>query len=615
MSFDTENRKIKDIFQRPARYNIPRYQREYVWTKTNWDELIKDIEFSLNGHPEQKWSHFLGTIVLSNALSPNRQFAPIEGITDYEVIDGQQRITTIYILIISIYHKMLLTNNTKSKWLYETYLTSQASDSNRYMMINNPDYDKDIKEIIDLGEKGKIPNTNVFNKLYSFIELELSKFDIDKLDAFLNSLLNINIVEIVSNQEEEIYNIFEVLNARGQKLRQIDLLKNHIMKYIQPREQRFIDDAKEKWNLLLKNLTFLNDADDFIRHFAKSYIEKQAENSDSVYRLIKENIDVSTLSSFLEDLHEYSVIYNKVALNVINSNAMIYFNIKSNKQIRPLICSIYFLSSKNIINDIDFKKVVINLRNFFFMYNIYGVTSNRIDSTISSYAYNFYRVNNAKYFKILASKMFLDLSDFLPTSDILQQFKTNQSFRYSNKDRKIKRNGKLVKYLLFEISNEYQTDTLLDESALTIEHLVSDNGNTQNAEVQNLVLTSEEINSIDLSNKSITEKVAILKEKSNIAINKELDKYIDHSSGQFDFLKRSDDLTNLVFTKLFYFDKSLFGIKEADIVEYFAKLDLVKDDVELTKLIIETGISFYKKLSKDPKLVDMLNRYNSMVVY
>lgn len=614
MSFDTENRKIKDIFQRPARYNIPRYQREYVWTKTNWDELIKDIEFSLNGHTDQKWSHFLGTIVLSNALSPNRQFSPIDGITDYEVIDGQQRITTIYILIIAIYHKMLVINNTKSKWLYETYLTSQASDSKRHIMINNPDYDKDIKELIDLEDKGKIPNTNIFSKLYSFIETEIIKFDVEKLDAFLSSLLNINIVEIVSNQEEEIYNIFEVLNARGQKLRQIDLLKNHIMKYIQPREQKFIDDAKEKWNLLLKNLNFLNDADDFIRHFAKSYIEKQAENSDSVYRLIKENIEVTTLSSFLDDLHEYSIIYNQVALNEIKSNAMVYFNIKSNKQIRPLICSIYFLLKKGIINDVDFRKIVLNLRNFFFMYNIYGVTSNRIDSTISGYAYSFYRVSNPKYFKILASKMFYDLNEFLPTTDILQHFKTNQSFRYSNKDRKIKRNGKLVKYLLFEISNEYQTDTVLDESTLTIEHLVSDNGNTQNAEIQNLVLTSGEINSIDLANKSIIEKVGILKEKSNITINKELEKYVDISSGQFDFSKRSDDLANLIFTKLFCFDKLLFGIKEEDIKEYYSKLDLVKDDTELTNLIIDTGMSFYKKLSNDPKLTDLFNRYQSLNV-
>lgn len=44
-------------------------------------------------------------------------------------------------------------------------------------------------------------------------------------------------MEIVSGQEEEIYNIFEVLNARGQKLKQIELLKNHIMKYVQPREE------------------------------------------------------------------------------------------------------------------------------------------------------------------------------------------------------------------------------------------------------------------------------------------------------------------------------------------------------------------------------------------
>lgn len=63
---------------------------------------------------------------------------------------------------------------------------------------------------------------------------------------FQEKLLSINVVEIISTQEEEIYNIFEVLNARGKKLKQMELLKNHVMKYIQPRTTDVVDKAKKK---------------------------------------------------------------------------------------------------------------------------------------------------------------------------------------------------------------------------------------------------------------------------------------------------------------------------------------------------------------------------------
>ena len=61
------------------------------------------------------------------------------------------------------------------------------------------------------------------------------------------------LMEFMKNEEEhlsaeEIYNIFEVLNARGKKLKQMELLKNHVMKYIQPRTTDVVDKAKEKWN-------------------------------------------------------------------------------------------------------------------------------------------------------------------------------------------------------------------------------------------------------------------------------------------------------------------------------------------------------------------------------
>lgn len=66
MSFKTENRKISRIFEGQKTYRVPRYQRNYVWNRTNWSELLDDIKFTISESGERRnWSHFLGTIVLN----------------------------------------------------------------------------------------------------------------------------------------------------------------------------------------------------------------------------------------------------------------------------------------------------------------------------------------------------------------------------------------------------------------------------------------------------------------------------------------------------------------------------------------------------------------------
>ena len=84
MAFTTENRTVSDIFQRAARYIVPRYQRDYVWTVVNWKELWTDLRFTLDNQGLIPWSHFLGTIVLNH--KPNNE----NGLIVYEIIDGQQ---------------------------------------------------------------------------------------------------------------------------------------------------------------------------------------------------------------------------------------------------------------------------------------------------------------------------------------------------------------------------------------------------------------------------------------------------------------------------------------------------------------------------------------------
>ena len=134
MAFTTENRKVSDIFQRSAIYKVPRYQRDYVWKEVNWKELWIDLQFTLANENKIQWSHFLGTIVLNKSNNES-------GLEVYEIIDGQQRLLTLYILMIVIYKNFKIQSENEeaniNNYIYNTFLTSLTKESVKKIMIDN----------------------------------------------------------------------------------------------------------------------------------------------------------------------------------------------------------------------------------------------------------------------------------------------------------------------------------------------------------------------------------------------------------------------------------------------------------------------------------------------
>lgn len=610
MAFTTENRKIENIFQRAAIYSVPRYQRDYVWKEVNWKELWIDLQFTLKNDKEVvPWSHFLGTIVLNQTGDKEN------GLDKYEIIDGQQRIITIYLLLMAIYKnfKRLPGDNKgdRSQYIYESFLTSLTKESKRILMIDNDLYNEDLKQII--SEASACNNIDRSNKLYlpfTYFDNNLKDKNFEYLDIFLNKLLSVNIVEIISGEDEEIYNIFEVLNARGQKLKQIELLKNHIMKYIQPRELDFIDNAKNKWRNIQNNIEHLNDPDSLIQHFTKCYIEKNAENQNSIYRLIKEEIKIENLSVFLDKLEKFSKIYREVTQKDSTNKIIKYFNIKRNQQIRSLLCAILILLENNIIDKYIKDVALEQLMNFFFIFNTTQQTSNRTDKIISSISYKVYNCISANGFKIIFTEFLYEIENYIVDKDFRLMFESNQSFKYSNKDKTLKRNGNLVKFILEQICKRNQNDTIIDANTLTIEHLLSDDGSLNNSSIWNLTLTNEEINSEELKNKDITEKVRILKERSTIKDNQCLDMYLQDKD--FDFNKRKGKMLDIIFNEIFVFKADKFNISREDIKNYRATEMILKkkDDTELLRELKLYGTNFELKLSNNPKLIELSDRWN-----
>lgn len=618
MGFSTENRTVLSLFQKSSVYIVPRYQRAYVWRELNWSELLTDINFTVI-IKDINWSHFLGTIVLNN-VDKQLGLKKDPGITYYEIIDGQQRITTLFILFNAISRHLIELETTEADqralYIQDTYISTMKSNSEKIPKIDNEDIKNDLMEIIDYSkflDSEKIPQKNEMLKVFKYYLNFLSQKNFEDTDLFLNKLLEINIVEIVSEQEEEIYNIFEVLNARGQKLKQMELLKNHIMKYVRPREDAYIDHVKKQWNEISKRAATLSDVDNLIVHFAKCYIRKKAENKNSVYKLIKEEVPIDELNTLLKDLDEFSEAYIQVNESETQDPSIEYFNIKRNQQIRALLSAVLVLERNGIIMEEERKKVFLSLRNFFFIFNGMQKTSNKTEKIFGQYSYSIYNCKRNAEFKMHMSDLFLKLGKFIDKSEFINNMKNHPSFRYSNKDKTLDRNGKLVKYTLVEYCRAFQNDTKISLKDMTIEHLKNDGEQSRNTYIGNLTITNQLTNGSKLKNNIIKEKLKILEEESSIIANKKLKSYYNEANDFFDIDKRGEELISTLYEKIFDFRPDIFNLKDKEVEDYFSLLEIVANDEDLLNLLKNHGKNFINKLEKDPSLLEQNKRLNTLL--
>lgn len=131
MSFDAHEEKIRKIFSGDARFMIPRNQRKYVWEEKQWIELMGDIEYINKRKRDSNIdiSHFLGSFVLQEKDS------------SYEIIDGQQRITTLFIILSAICLRFNEINDKEEHGKTRQYLSGNIGLQSQFMRLENKSID------------------------------------------------------------------------------------------------------------------------------------------------------------------------------------------------------------------------------------------------------------------------------------------------------------------------------------------------------------------------------------------------------------------------------------------------------------------------------------------
>lgn len=217
---------LQRILEGEKQYLVPLYQRPYQWGKGQWSVLWQDIvQLAADIKEDPSSNHFIGSLVLA-PYSGN----VAGGLTRHLVVDGQQRLTTLTIILIAI-HDHVLNHDPSARRgaerIKNTFLTNQYLEDPYRIKLIPTQADRDAYSAIIEGIPGADNEASVGSAYRYFraalLETELEASDIEK--AVTSGL---SLVSISTAESDNVHRIFESLNNTGLKLSQGDLLRNHI---------------------------------------------------------------------------------------------------------------------------------------------------------------------------------------------------------------------------------------------------------------------------------------------------------------------------------------------------------------------------------------------------
>lgn len=558
MSFDAHDKQIGEILNR-AVFDIPRNQRRYVWTRNNWKELLEDIVFSCK---KDVTPHFIGSIVLESK-------GKRDGLDYYTIIDGQQRITTIVLALIAIM-KLLVEYGMEDDYLGTLEYIRVKNNRNQKMPIIVSDYHVSLENLIEgIEEKETIRkqamsvfvDTRIVSKKkdklvgdalkYYYNEIkQICEEDDEPTERLLeirNAIISMTIVSIVSTSEEDSYTIFEILNARGQELEDHELLKNYVMRYIQPIEKR--DVAKIKWEEMeLKLGSYFKR---YISHYARHRFGKVQGDTDSDYRIIYKNTKGTDINVLLNDIKIKSEYYLKFVnpqtqgedknCSPTEYEVFSFFKKKRQEQFRPVVLSLLHQKELGNLSEELYEQSIKFIYNFFVCYTLIGEEkSNKLQDVVYKYAVileNDYSYDNLKAFGRTLKGKIPDYDWFLNSFRNLGWSNHSEMFKGEKNKHRVQ--------ITLEIIEKYVSQKF-EVPEFTIEHILPDSENDENAHIGNLIPLESKLNE-KCGNKPLSQKYKIYHDSDFMTARHVAERYEDKA---IDIASRTEFLCKLVYNNI-----------------------------------------------------------------
>ena len=502
-------KKIKDLFSEAKTFfAIPVYQRDYNWQEKHCKQLFEDI---LNvGKDIDITSHFIGSIVYIHE--------GVYGIGEKEfyVIDGQQRMITITLLHIVLYHRLKESKEEYADELYELYLVNKFSKRDIKLKLLPPEENLNILNKIleeNWEELEKYQDRNIV-KNYKFFKEIISNYSNEEIEYLLAGLDKVIYVDIaLEKDKDDPQRIFESLNSTGLDLSQGDLIRNYIL----------MDLEREKQNLVYKNLwlpiennckiSLGNEIKNYVSDFIRDYLtlkNGKIPSKPKVFEEFKEFYNKNN-DEQLEDIKNFSEEYSHIIKPNTEKDKEIRKELENLKVLDQTVINTFLIG---ILRDYRENKIIKNeileilklLQSYIWRRFITEKPSNALNKIFQGM---YLRISkDQKYYKSLEESL---LNQDFPTDDELKEaLKTKNVYKDKEK----------LRYVFKELEN-YNHNELIDfeNEKITIEHIFPQKPNKSWKEkysdyeleemktfkdtISNLTLTGSNAN---LGNKSFLEK-------------------------------------------------------------------------------------------------------------
>ena len=596
---------------------IPIYQRNYEWTIENCKTLYEDLMMIVNGNRPK---HFIGSIV---SVKTN------DSLNVKQIIDGQQRIITIYLIYLAIYNLIEEGNietSVNSEEIKEEFLIYKYSkDDNKYKIIPTEKDRQSLNLLIDndnLDLNKKFDSNIIENYKFIYNELKSEKVSADDLYRALEKL---GIISITLDHDENPQLIFESLNSTGLALKTSDKIRNFLLMKLDVDEQNNL--YKKYWKKI--ETTVGDSFEVFIKDYLifknKSFQLNRAYEEFKNY-LLSSNIESANVlknMAYCAELYGHILNFDTDSKNI--NRYLQYFYFLSQTNIRPFLIFLLDIYKKNEILEKSIVEIFSILESYLLRRLVCRFNSSNLKNLFSTIKKNILNNEGQDYLSAFKKEFFEQVSyttnRFPNDREFTDNLRLNSIGRFKNNQ---------VFYILSRLENsnsKESIDFLNNKQQYQIEHVMPQKlssewkinlgGSYEKIHdvwlnrVGNLTLTGW---NPELSNKSFGEKKLIFAE-SSLKLNQLLansEKFgIEELEKRTDFLaKRAVQIWSYPKEELVKFNRRTVPLSLCEDEEKFTSAKIlgfsfrgerydVKDWAEMYNLIIkllhnEDSSIFYK---------------------
>lgn len=296
-TIESRDYTLEELFQ--DFYVVKEYQREYVWEEKQVLELLEDVyELFLDNKTGSDWECFIGSIIVCKSYDL------------YELIDGQQRMTTAYLILCAVRDYLLELNPDEQVGKIKEFITSYCVEQNGNERLKERielQYDDESRQVLekiarqqnflDISENSSVQRIkNAYQVALKFLKDEFggNENTIQQVRLFYARFIkNVRVVRVETKSMSQALKVFATINNRGVGLDSMDLLKN--LMFIQISKDKIIKDKdferlKNKWKEMLKILYESNENPiRFLRYFIISKYDSERIREDKIYEWFDQN--------------------------------------------------------------------------------------------------------------------------------------------------------------------------------------------------------------------------------------------------------------------------------------------------------------------------------------